>query len=61
MRLLFIARPFLDAEDIFADTNSIDAMPSRPNARRGHRYLSAIPISDDEIDAVCCFNYKMRL
>lgn len=44
-----------DAEDIFADTNSIDAVPSRPNVRRGARYLSAIQISDDEMDAVCIF------
>lgn len=42
-----------DAEDIFADTNSIDAVPSRPNVRRGVRFMSAIQISDDEMDAVC--------
>lgn len=43
---------FTDAEDIFADADSIDAVPNRPNVRRSLRYLNSIQISDDEMDAV---------
>lgn len=42
---------YLDAEDIFADADSIDAaniVPRRP----GVGFLNAIQISDDEMDAV---------
>ena len=39
-------------EALFADADSIDAVPSRPNVRRSLRYLNSIQISDDEMDAV---------
>lgn len=39
-------------EALFADADSIDAVPNRPNVRRSHRYLNSIQISDDEMDAV---------
>lgn len=51
--VLFPNMYITDAEDIFADTDSIDAIPNRPNVRRSLRYLNSIQISDDEMDAVC--------
>lgn len=39
-------------EALFADADSIDAVPNRPNVRRSLRYLNSIQISDDEMDAV---------
>lgn len=57
---------FIDAEDIFADADSIDAVPPRPgiaymnvdadsidSTSRQPGFMNAIQISDDEMDAVC--------
>lgn len=41
----------LDAEDIFAEVDSIDAPPRRPTVS----YINPIQISDDEMDAVRIF------
>lgn len=48
-RFQHINEILVDAEDIFADADSIDAVPRRP----GVGFMSAIQISDDEMDAVC--------
>lgn len=57
---------FADAEDIFADADSIDAVPRRAGMAylnvdadsiesnsRQPGFMNAIQISDDEMDAVC--------
>lgn len=63
---------YLDAEDIFADADSVDAVPRRPGigysnadsmdaAPRRPGFLNAIQISDDEMDAVWLYSHNKLL
>lgn len=68
MLMCYLHRFHLDGEDIFADADSIDAVPRRPeiaflnvdadsidSAPRRPGFMNAIQISDDEMDAVSAF------